>query len=885
MNDVTLGLADWLLRRTLPRGEAGDTIHGDLIEELEGAGRTRTARRRYLRHACSLALRYGLERPRSNTLVNPSTGGRPMWGSIGYDIRFAMRSLALRPMFTLMTLATLGLGMGAATAIFSIVNGILLRPLPFVQPERLVAVNETDGGERMTFAMPNYVDVHRRATSFEAMACYQSNAFNVIDGRPRRIDGRLVCASFFDVLGVRMQLGRTFTTADDRAGAAPVAIISDRFWKQDLGGDPSVLGRTIRTTEMPFTIVGVLPPDYRFARPEHIYAPIGLTVTADSGWLDRGNHFGLYAVARLKAGVSLDQARGELDRIAADLRRAYPNTNARSGAQIVPLRDRIVGPLKGTLVALMGAVSCLLLLACVNVANLFVVRGAARQHELAIRSAIGGSRWRLVRQLLTESTLLAAAGAAFGVAVAWLLLEVLLALAPAGIPRVDQVGLDAVSLAFAAGAALACGLVFGAFPAFQASGVRGQQLAIRSGRTSGAVSRRSTRAALMVIEVALALILLAGCGLMMRTMARLNSVEPGFRAERLLTARVTLSGTAWDDRGRRRVFYRDVLDRVRRVPGVTGAALTLSVPIEGSQWGSVFVARDKPAPARADLPSAAFVPISAGYVETMGIAMRAGRSFDARDGAEAEKVIIVNETLARRLWPGENPLGKQLKQGWPETPEKYSPWREVVGVVADVKLDGVDQDTPMQVFLPIEQEPARSVALVVRTSGDPASVARPVEAAVQALIPALPITGIVPMTQLMSDAVARQRVSTVVLAMFSVIAMLLAAVGLYGVVSHSVTERTREIGVRMALGADGRKVVRMFVSQGLLTAGAGVAIGLPAAVVLARSLESLLFGVPPSDPATLVAVAGVLLATASIACYLPARRASHIDPLGALRAE
>jgi putative ABC transport system permease protein len=533
----------------------------------------------------------------------------------------------------------------------------------------------------------------------------------------------------------------------------------------------------------------------------------------------------------------------------------------------------------------MGAVGFLLLLACVNVANLLVARGAARQHELAIRSALGGSRWRIVKQLLVESTVLSLAGGLLSLAVAAWLVQTLIALAPEGIPRIDGVRLNRASLLFAFGASAICGLIFGAFPALQASGGRGLQLLGSAGRASGSVSRRRTRRLLMVVETALALILLAGCGLMARTMISLNAVDPGFRPDHLLTARVVLSGPHWNDPERRIAFFEALLSRVGAVPGVSRAGLTLSLPIEGSNWGSVFTVRDKPVPARADLPSSAFVPVSAGYFETMGVTLRAGRTFDARDSAKAARVTIVNEAFARRMWPGEDPVGKQVKQGWPEDSGPGNPWREVVGVVGDVKLDGVDQDTPMQAFLPLAQAPSRSVAIVARTAGEPDALTRPVEAAVQDIEKELPVTRVMPMTRLMRDAVARQRLSTVILAVFAVVAIVLAAVGLYGVVAHSVTERTREIGVRMALGAEQSSVLRLFVVHGLATAAVGTIAGLAGAAALSRWLEDLLFGVQPTDPATFAAVAGLLLLVSVAACYLPARRAARVDPLVALRSE
>jgi putative ABC transport system permease protein len=389
----------------------------------------------------------------------------------------------------------------------------------------------------------------------------------------------------------------------------------------------------------------------------------------------------------------------------------------------------------------------------------------------------------------------------------------------------------------------------------------------------------------MVVEVALALILLVGCGLMARTMLQLNAVDPGFRSDHLLTARMVVSGTAWNDGTKRVAFFDQALAKVQAIPGVERAALTLSLPIEGSNWGSVFLVRDKPVPPRAEIPSSAFVPVSPGYFQVMGMRLREGREFQTGDSPTAERVLVVNEAFARRMWPGESAVGKQVKQGWPETPESFAPWRRVIGVVNDVKLDGVDQDTPMQAFLPYSQNPSRSVALVVRTSVDPASISKDLVAVMNSLDRELPVTRVLPMTELMSTAVARQRLSTVILAVFAAVAILLAAVGLYGVVSHGVTERTREIGVRMALGAPRSSVLRLFVVNGVKMAAAGTALGLIGAYLLTKWIETLLFEVTPTDPVTFAVVASVLLLVAALACYIPARRATRIDPLRALRVD
>jgi len=859
----------------------GDSIRGDLLEELRTGRHGNAARLRYAARAAALAVRFG-SRQRHRFRPPIAFRRRPQMDSTWQDLKFAARTFVKQPGFSALVVATLALGIGAATAIFSIVDGIVLRPLPFADPQRLVAFNETTPGGRLNLAWPNFLDFKERSRSFSAVSTVQSAAFTTLGDRPQRVLGRYVTASFLDVLGVQPLLGRGFRPEDDVPGAPPVALISHVYWQQFLMGDPNVLGRPLPTAEHSFTIVGVLPPQFRFGPSADLYAPIGLTTGPTAGLLDRGNHFGLTGVARLAAGVTREQAQADLERIAASLGREYPKTNTNAGAEVQMLRDRFVERVRPTLVALMGSVGFLLLLAWANVANLLLARGAARQHELAIRTALGGSPWRLIRQLLVESTLLSAAGGACGIGVAAALVKTLVARAPADLPRLEQVGLHTPSLMFALAASVLAGLVFGVIPALQTSGARGEHVLARTSRTGGAVAPRRTRRALMVVEVALAAILLAGCGLMLRTLAQLAAVDPGFRTDHLLTARVSLSGEPWNAPERRVAFYDRALEAVKQLPGATSAALTLSLPIDGSNWGSIFIVGDKPIPPHSSLPMAAFVPVSAGYFETLEMAVRDGRVFDARDQALSQPVAIVNETAARRLWPGERPLRKRIKQGWPEEP---GTWREVVGVVSDVKLEGIDQDTPLQIFLPLPQLPVRNVAFVVRTSTEPEGLAAALESAVHRVQPDLPVARILAMTQLMTRAVAGRQLSTMIFAVFAAVAMLIAAVGLYGVVSQSVTERTREIGVRMALGAGRRRVLGMFLRQGLVTALVGIAAGTAGAVLLSKWVEQLVFNVAPRDPSTLGAVACLLLAVAALACYVPARRATRVDPLVALKAD
>ena len=803
--------------------------------------------------------------------------------SIWQDLRYAVRSYAKAPTFTIIMLTTLALGIGASTAIFSMVDGILLRPLPFADPDRLIWVNEVNPkGNTMSVSWPNFLDWRARVHAFDGLAAGRTNPFT-LTGRDqaRRVDGRRVTANFFDILGVRPSLGRNFTQADDRIGAEPVALVSDAFWRRELSGDRAAIGQRLILDARAFTVIGVLPIGFRYVRDTDVFVAMG-PFAGDPMLLERGNHAGYFALGRLKRGLTIEAAARELEAIENDLGLQYPQTNSGIAVHLERLSSRIVNTVRQTLLVLFGAVGFLLLIACVNVANLLIARGAARQHELAVRAALGGGRLRITSQLLVESSLASAAGGLVGVGVAAALLRTLVAMAPEGTPRLDDVRLDPSALLFAFAAAAACGIIFGAFPAMQASGVSGQHVVVR-GRSGGASARsHRLRRGLMVAEVALALVLLTGAGLMIRTVLQLTHVDTGFRADHLLTMQVSFRGERWTD-AKRVAFLDEVFARVRALPGVANAAAVLSLPIDGSQWNSVFVAEGQPVPERRELlPSAAMTPVTAGYFETMGMRLVRGRLFTAADGAQSSRVVVINEMLARRIWPGEDPLGKRLKQGWPETP---GTWREVVGIVADVKVDGLSELTPLQVYIPFPQSPTSDLAFVVRTDVDPASLQPAVEAAVHVLDRDLPVFSVRTMDRVLEASIARERMAVLVLMVFAVVALTLASVGLYGVVAHGVTERTHEIGVRIALGAERRHVLGLVVRQGLSMAVLGTAIGVAGAITLSRWIEGLLFGVTATDPATIVAVVAMLLTVALLACYVPAWRATRVDPTQALRAE
>jgi putative ABC transport system permease protein len=809
---------------------------------------------------------------------------------VAQDLRHALRALGRAPGFAAVAVLTLALGIGANTAIFSVVDAVLLRPLPFPEPERLVMVRETSprtGASGIHLSPANFELLRAESAAFSALGAYSMASANLAGGgEPERLQAVQVSAGLLAALGVAPARGRLFAEDEDRAGRTQVAVLSDALWRRRFAADPGIVGRSLMLDGRAHTVVGVMPAGFRFpvqGEAMDLWLPLRPEVLAEH---PRARF--LRVVGRLRPGVGEDQAAAEMSVQAARLQRHDPTNNDRLGLMLLPLRERVVGDVRGPLVVLFGAVVAVLLVACANVAALLLARGARRQRELAVRTALGASRRRLVRQLLTEGLVLALLGGLLAAVTASWTLRLLVRWAPQDLPRAAEVGLDARVLLFTLLASLAAGLAAALLPALQVS--RSAPLTTlkdAAAATTPPPARRRLRSALVTAEVALTLSLAVTAGLFARSFAALRGVDPGFRPEGVLTAQLVLSPSRYATAEGIFAVYADLVGRVSALPGVAAAGASTHFPFQ-NRWRNPIAVEGRPAATPADLPLATISPVTPGYFAAMGVSLRSGRVFSERDREDALAVAVVDEVLARQVFGGEDPLGRRIKLGAADGP---SPWLEVVGVVRAVRESPLAPAVP-ELYLPLRQIPAgiapfvaTGLTLAVRTAGDPAPLAPALRTAVRAVDPDQPVFNVATLDELLSGSRADRRFQLALLGLFAAFALFLASLGLYGVVSQHAGERTRELGLRLALGARRGDVLRLVLRQGLGPVAVGIALGLAASAAVSRLLAGLLFGVGPADPLTFAGMALLLAGVALLAAYLPARQAMRLDPLAALRHE
>ncbi|HSB12052.1 MAG TPA: ABC transporter permease [Blastocatellia bacterium] len=806
------------------------------------------------------------------------------------DLRHGLRMMGKNRGFTAIAVLTLALGVGANTAIFSVVNGILLRPLPYGDPARLVQFWETNplkGWTQATVAPANLFDWQKRNQSFEGVAAYMgsdtkeaglSNVFLTGEGEPERLQGLYVTGDLFSVLGVDALLGRTLSPEETWAGSHRVVVLSYRFWQRRFGGDPSIVGQTIPLNGTNRTVVGVMPESFYFpAREVELWTPMGWDRAQIAAV--RRPHF-LRAIGRLKPGVSIEQARADMTSIAGALESEYPDTNTQMGVSIGPLHDWIVGDSRPALLVFLAAVGLVLLIACANVANLLLARAEARKKEMAIRAALGAGRGCIIRQLFTESLVLAFFGGALGVLVAVWAKDLLLKIAPHGIPRLDEIRLDGAALGFTLLITLLAALVAGLFPAVQ---VARNELTdtLREGQKGIGGSRRARlRGILVVSEIALSFTLVIGAGLLIRSFNRLVQVDPGVDTNNVLTLRLQLPGTKYPEDRQQIAFFQEVEQRLGRLPGVQSVGATSRLPLQGYRWtGDATV--DGRAPDDY-LREVRHKPITTGYLHTMKIQLLSGREYEDRDTAESPPVIVVNDAFARWAYPDQDPVGRRVKFSKPTI---ESPWYSIIGVVRGEKQDGLDKEVKPEVYELDRQNAQSQMSVVVRTTGDPMKLASAVRDEIRAIDRDLPPFDVKPMTEVLSASLETQRFTMLLLGVFAAVALGLASIGIYGVIAYSVTQRTHEIGVRRALGAKTGDVLKMIVGEALRLATTGIALGVAASLAVTRLIGGLLFGISVTDPLTFVVVGGLLAGVAFLAACVPARRAIKVDPMVALRYE
>jgi putative ABC transport system permease protein len=810
------------------------------------------------------------------------------------DLRFGLRMLMRQRVATFAAILALALGIGANTAVFSVVNAVLLRPLPYQNSDRMVILWGNFlklNIEQMRAKAAEYVDYRDQTQSFESVAAFSMADFNFTGGQqPERIVGANVTANLFSMLGAQAAQGRLISPEENQPGRNSVAIVSHKFWQQRLGGAGNVIGTSVRLNDQPYTIIGIMPaefefphPSFNFAEPAEVWTPLAFTTDQIT---QRQRPYYLNVIGLLKSNVGIEQARSEMSALGKRFEQQYPGylgPNKADGGwriTVTPLQEQVVGKSRRAILVLFAAVGLVLLIACANAANLLLMRATVRQKELAIRLALGARRLRLIRQLLTESLLISGLGGAFGLTLAWWGVKALVALSPDNLPRLHEISLDGRVLLFTAALSVLTGLVFGLAPALQASKPDLQQT-LKEGGLGATRGRHWLRNLLVVGEVAVAMMLLIGAGLMLNSFLQLQHVNPVISTDKLLSIELNLPATKYSKPAQAAAFYQELIRKVQTLPGVESASLSTIQPLSGVATNDPFVIEGRPLDFSS--PSVAgWQLVAPNYFRTVGIPIVAGRDFGEHDNADAAGAAIINEALARRYFPNEDPIGKRLTLG---LPRPDNPWLTIVGVVKDIPHRGLESKAEPDWYLSYLRQPRRDAYLMVRSPGNAEGLAAAVRGQILAIDKDQPVTAIQTMTDVIASTTAPRRFNTLLLTIFAAVALTLAAVGIYGVISYSVTQRTQEIGIRMAMGAQRGNVIRLIVKQGMTLALIGIAGGIAGAIAAARALSSLLYGVRATDPATFFTISLLLATVALLACYLPARRAARVDPMKALRHE
>ena len=811
------------------------------------------------------------------------------------DLRYGARMLLRGRAVTAVAIIALALGIGANTAIFSVVNAVLLRGLPYKNADQLVMIWETNsevqiGFDLLPVSIAAFADWQNQGESFEAVSILDANRYAFTgSGTPERVGGARVSASFFDLMSVTPIMGRTFSPEEDKPGANTVVVISHALWQSRFGADADVCGKTIMLDGRSYTIIGVMPKGFQFPKTEDLpsyfqtsaqsdlWTPIGLT---GEQLANRESH-NKSVIARLKPGITVARAQSEIEAISNRIAEQYPEARG-WGAKVVLMKEQLVGDLRVALFVLLGAVGFVLLIACANVANLLLARAASRQKEIAVRSALGASRLRIIRQLLTESVMLSLAGGVIGILLAVWGINVLLAISPSSIPRKHEISIDGYVLAFTFTVSLVTGVLFGLAPAFQVSRFNLSET-LKEGARGSTAGHAPLRSLLVVAEVALSLVLLIGAGLLLNSFSRLLGINPGFDPKNVLAMKISVGPSYEDDDQKQVRLFQQIIEKVKALPGVESAGAVSDLPLGGGEEIDQFTVEGLPAPSNySDTPLADFRFIDDGYFSTLKIPLVAGRNFSEQDIKTAPPVIIINESFARRFFADNDPIGKRVKPG---DYESRAPWATIVGVAKDVKHTTLEQETRPQLYFPYQQKLWGMLTIVARSNSGAKSLSAAMRNAVWEVDKDQPITSLRMMEEYLADSVSQKRFNAILLAAFAIVAMLLASVGIYGVMSYTVTQRTHEIGIRIALGAKQRDVFKIVVGQGLKLTLAGVAIGLGAAFALTRLMESLLYNVSATDPVTFIVISIVLAGVALGACFVPARRATKVDPMVALRYE